>query len=212
MAEGTRNPANELLTVEEVAELLKIRPDLVRKYIREGRLKAVKMGKFWRVLRRDVESLVNLPPNQLLDDRVDEAWSRNKGPFAPTIIRNQRPQEGLLRRHRITNENQVFEQSPLFRELYQPLDAFIEDFRKQLQDQDAHVEVNESPLWEVTILRPRQGELHITRYTTVPGSGKVAILEGAVDKGGDVRVEELWAGSFRSFLKSILARETTLHP
>jgi len=42
-----------LLTVEEVAELLQVHPDSVRRMMRQGRLPAVKIGWRWYV-RRDV--------------------------------------------------------------------------------------------------------------------------------------------------------------
>lgn len=47
----------ELLTIEEVAKSLKISKATVRRHIREGRLKAVKIGKVVRISAEEVTSL-----------------------------------------------------------------------------------------------------------------------------------------------------------
>ncbi|HWP91238.1 MAG TPA: helix-turn-helix domain-containing protein [Thermodesulfobacteriota bacterium] len=47
----------ELLTVEEVAKRLKISKATVRRHIREGRLKAVKIGRVVRVSAEEVKEL-----------------------------------------------------------------------------------------------------------------------------------------------------------
>ena len=39
----------EYFTVAKVAEILKISPNTVRKYIRQGRLKAIKIGREYRI-------------------------------------------------------------------------------------------------------------------------------------------------------------------
>jgi excisionase family DNA binding protein len=43
-------------TVDEIAELLKIHPKTIQRYIREGRLIANKVGKSWRVSGHDLSS------------------------------------------------------------------------------------------------------------------------------------------------------------
>ena len=43
----------ELLTVEEVAEILRIHPDSARRMMRNGTLPAVKIGLRWYVRRAD---------------------------------------------------------------------------------------------------------------------------------------------------------------
>jgi excisionase family DNA binding protein len=48
---------NELLTVDDVARILGFHPRTVRRYIREGRLKAKKLGKQWRILQEDLNVL-----------------------------------------------------------------------------------------------------------------------------------------------------------
>jgi excisionase family DNA binding protein len=47
----------EFLRVEEVATMLRISPQTIRRYIREGKLPAVRFGHFWRVRRSDLEAL-----------------------------------------------------------------------------------------------------------------------------------------------------------
>lgn len=43
-------------TVEQIAELLTIHPKTIQRYIREGKLRAAKVGKSWRVTERDLRA------------------------------------------------------------------------------------------------------------------------------------------------------------
>ncbi len=52
----------ELLTVEAAAETLKLHPKTVLRFIREGKLKATKVGRAFRIPRREVEALAGLDP------------------------------------------------------------------------------------------------------------------------------------------------------
>jgi len=45
----------QLLSPEEVAKRLAISPKTVRDYLREGRIKAMKVGKLWRVRESDLQ-------------------------------------------------------------------------------------------------------------------------------------------------------------
>lgn len=45
-------------SVEEVADILHVRPRLVRSYIRNGILKAAKIGKYYRVKESNVVKLI----------------------------------------------------------------------------------------------------------------------------------------------------------
>lgn len=47
-----------LLTVHEVAELLKISDDTVREWIHDRSLRAIKFGREWRIVVRDLESFL----------------------------------------------------------------------------------------------------------------------------------------------------------
>jgi excisionase family DNA binding protein len=57
MAKQARDPGT-LMTVEQVASYLQLNKLTVYKYIREGRLPAVKLGRSFRVLRVDVEGFL----------------------------------------------------------------------------------------------------------------------------------------------------------
>jgi excisionase family DNA binding protein len=52
--------SDELLTVEKVAELLGLHPGTIRRFVREGRLKAKKVGKRWRILRSELDSFAGV--------------------------------------------------------------------------------------------------------------------------------------------------------
>jgi excisionase family DNA binding protein len=49
--------SSDLYSVEQVAELLGLHVRTVRLYVREGRLKAVRIGKQYRIAREDLEKL-----------------------------------------------------------------------------------------------------------------------------------------------------------
>ncbi len=49
-------------TVEQIASLLKIHQKTVQRYIREGRLRAVKVGKSWRVSGHDLSVFTESEP------------------------------------------------------------------------------------------------------------------------------------------------------
>ncbi|MBT9165129.1 MAG: hypothetical protein DDT22_01339 [candidate division WS2 bacterium] len=48
----------ELLVIKEVAEYFKVTPDTIRKWIKKGKLRAIKVGKNWRVTVKDLERFV----------------------------------------------------------------------------------------------------------------------------------------------------------
>lgn len=64
VGEGERKAAvqpvleREILTVEQAADYLQIHKVTVYKYIRTGLLPAAKLGKVYRIFRRDVEALL----------------------------------------------------------------------------------------------------------------------------------------------------------
>jgi len=49
--------SEEVYTVEQFAERLKLHPKTVLRFIRDGRLRAVKVGKSYRILRSDMEAM-----------------------------------------------------------------------------------------------------------------------------------------------------------
>ncbi len=57
-----------MLTVHEIAELLKMRESTVRAWIRDGELRAIKMGRDWRVAVKDLEAFMEGHANRPADD------------------------------------------------------------------------------------------------------------------------------------------------
>lgn len=53
--------AEELYSIDQVAERLGLHVRTVRNYVREGRLKAVRIGKQYRIARADLEALTGRP-------------------------------------------------------------------------------------------------------------------------------------------------------
>ncbi len=52
---------SELCTVDFAAERLKLHPKTILRFIHEGRLKATRIGKAYRILRSDIEALAGQP-------------------------------------------------------------------------------------------------------------------------------------------------------
>jgi len=57
-----------MLTVHEIAELLKMRESTVRAWIRDGELRAIKMGRDWRVAVKDLEAFMEGHANRPADE------------------------------------------------------------------------------------------------------------------------------------------------
>ena len=55
--------SEEVYTVEHAAERLKLHPKTVLRFIRDGRLRAVKVGKSYRILRTEMEAMTGARPN-----------------------------------------------------------------------------------------------------------------------------------------------------
>ena len=53
-----------LLTVEEVAEMVKIKPEIIRRWLRDGTLTGIKLGRVWRVDERDLEEFIRQAKNK----------------------------------------------------------------------------------------------------------------------------------------------------
>ncbi len=58
--EGVSLTRAELLTADEVAELLQLRPSTVQDYARRGIIPSFKLGRFRRFVRADVEAALEL--------------------------------------------------------------------------------------------------------------------------------------------------------
>jgi excisionase family DNA binding protein len=61
--EGLRPAPGELRTVDDAADLLKLHPKTVLRFIREGRLKATRIGKSYRILKGDLDAFAGVPAN-----------------------------------------------------------------------------------------------------------------------------------------------------
>ena len=53
--------SQELYSAEQIADLLNLHVRTVRNYVREGRLKAVRIGKQYRIAREDFEAMTGRP-------------------------------------------------------------------------------------------------------------------------------------------------------
>jgi len=49
---------DEFLTIDEIAKKLKLHPATITKYIREGKLMALKFGRVWRVTEEDLKEFI----------------------------------------------------------------------------------------------------------------------------------------------------------
>jgi len=56
-------PEDKLLTIEEVAEILRVSSRSVNRYIESGRLKASKLG-VWRIKQSDLDRFLEETSNQ----------------------------------------------------------------------------------------------------------------------------------------------------
>jgi excisionase family DNA binding protein len=74
---------DDLLSVFEIAKRLKLHVKTVRNYVREGSLKAVRIGKQYRISRADVEAFTGLP----LPLTESERARRQRGIEASCVVR-----------------------------------------------------------------------------------------------------------------------------
>ncbi len=73
----------DLLSIFEIAKRLKLHVKTVRNYVREGRLKAVRIGKQYRISRADVEAFTGVP----LPLTDNERARRQRGVDAACVVR-----------------------------------------------------------------------------------------------------------------------------
>lgn len=64
------NMQQEMFTADEVAERLGLHVRTVRNYVRDGRLKAVRIGKQYRIARADLEAFTGQPTEPSVRDSV----------------------------------------------------------------------------------------------------------------------------------------------
>jgi len=76
------HPEKDIFTVEEAAAVLKLHPRTVARFIREGRMEAVKVGREWRIHSGEIRKILGdsaedvkyspVRTASFSDDRVDE--------------------------------------------------------------------------------------------------------------------------------------------
>ena len=74
--------SEEVYTVEQFAERLKLHPKTVLRFIKEGRLRAVKVGKSYRILRSQMEAMTGMPAGdyRISSETGGAALSMREGP------------------------------------------------------------------------------------------------------------------------------------
>ena len=56
---GDTMSAEKLFTTETVARALLVKPDTLRGWLRTGKIKGVKVGRLWRIWKRDFEAFLS---------------------------------------------------------------------------------------------------------------------------------------------------------
>lgn len=64
--------AEKYYTVERISEMLKIHPKTIQRYIREGKLRANKIGKSWRITGHDLSVFIESKKNAYVPDEQKE--------------------------------------------------------------------------------------------------------------------------------------------
>lgn len=77
--------SSDLLSVDQVAQILGLHSRTVRRFIQEARLKAKKVGKEWRVLRTDLDVLTGREPS--IQERVSNGMQVSA--VADVFVANQ---------------------------------------------------------------------------------------------------------------------------
>lgn len=65
LSEADRKSQPDLLNIKEVADLLRVSNQTVYNMIKDGRLKPIKMGREWRFIRKDINSIIYDKPYQI---------------------------------------------------------------------------------------------------------------------------------------------------
>ncbi len=68
-------PDDEIMTLEEVAAYLKVRPQTIYTWAQEKRIPAAKLGKEWRFKR----SIIDAWFNQHIDEKFDQIVKKTEG-------------------------------------------------------------------------------------------------------------------------------------
>ena len=75
---GNQKMTDRLMTVEEVAAYLRVKPSTVYKWAKDGRVPAAKVGRLWRFDREEIEAWVkSRKPSMGVEASNNEATGRN---------------------------------------------------------------------------------------------------------------------------------------
>jgi len=82
---------NDYYTVEQIASMLNIHPKTTQRYIREGKLRATKIGKGWRVTGHDLSAFVESSRNEATaaDNRPIRSVIASSVIDIPTVTREE---------------------------------------------------------------------------------------------------------------------------
>jgi excisionase family DNA binding protein len=80
---------SRLLTVDEVAQRLRLHPITVRRHIRSGRLPATRIGRSVRVKEEDIEKTIE-PPKKVVDMTPEELRAHIERPLTPEELERRR--------------------------------------------------------------------------------------------------------------------------
>jgi len=69
----------ELLTVDQLAQMVDMHPRTIRRYIREEQLKGIKVGGEWRIRREDAEMFIGGKFGELKSQAVDDVQAFIEG-------------------------------------------------------------------------------------------------------------------------------------
>jgi excisionase family DNA binding protein len=69
-------PSNELMTIEEVAEYLRLKPQTIYRWAQDKRIPAAKLGKEWRFRRKIIDAWLD---EQMIGD--DSGFSHLRNSF-----------------------------------------------------------------------------------------------------------------------------------
>lgn len=69
-------------TVEQVSDMLDIHPKTIQRYIREGKLRAAKIGKSWRIAGHDLSVFME----SSRDERLEAEKRQERGVIASSVV------------------------------------------------------------------------------------------------------------------------------
>jgi excisionase family DNA binding protein len=74
--------SQDIYTVDQVAQILEMHPRTIRRYIRDGRLKATKVGGEWRIKGMDLNGLMNGNVNEIIKESKNDVIGFVEGRYS----------------------------------------------------------------------------------------------------------------------------------